>query len=87
MDQDGIVVSDFMLELTDCLQEWLTLNISNRSADLNDRDMCIVGCEVAVKSALDFVCDMRDYLNGASTIITTTFFLKNGPVYFSGCNI
>ena len=38
MDQNRIVMSDIMLELTDGFQERLALDISDRSADLNDRD-------------------------------------------------
>ena len=42
MDQDRIFMTDFMLELTDCLQERLTFNITDGTADLDDGDMRII---------------------------------------------
>ena len=56
--QDCILVSDFVLELTDCLKERLTFDISDGSADFDDGDMHIIGSEVAVKTTLDFVRNM-----------------------------
>ena len=39
MDQYRIFMTDFMLELTDCLQERLTFNITDSTAGLYDGDM------------------------------------------------
>ena len=41
----------------------------------------------SVKTALDLIGNMRDYLNGTSAEITMTFFLKNRPVNLTGCYV
>ena len=87
MEKDGIVMSYFMLELTNCLQKWLALNIADSSANFNDGNVCILGSKIPIETALDFIGDMRDNLYSPSAIVTAAFLLKNGPVYFSGCYI
>ena len=56
MDQNGVLVSDVMLELADCLQKRLALDIADGSADLNDGNTLLVYFFSAVETALDFVC-------------------------------
>ena len=80
-------MSHFVLELTDCFKERLAFDISDGSADFYNCNMHIIGCEITVKTALDLVGNMRDYLYGSSAIISTTFFLQNGPVNLTGCHI
>ena len=87
MDQDRIFMTNFMLELTDRLKEWLTFNITDCTAGLNDGDMHIFGCVIPIKSAFDFVGNVRNDLNGSAAVIAATLLLKNGPVYFSGGHI
>ena len=76
-----------MLELSDCLKERLAFDVSDCSADLDDRDMCLIICEVSVELTLDLICDMRDNLYCASAVVTAALFLKNGPVNLTGCNV
>jgi len=83
VDQNGVLVSDVMLELADCLQKRLALDIADGSADLNDGNTLLVYFFSAVETALDFVCNVRNDLYGASAEITVAFFLQNRPVYFS----
>ena len=64
-----------MLKLTDGFKKWLTLNISDGTTDLNNRDFSICSSRITVKSAFDLVCNMWNNLNGTSTEIATTFFL------------
>ena len=80
-------MSHFVLELTDCFKERLAFDISDGSADFYYCNMHIIGCEITVKTALDLVGNMRDYLYGSSAIISTAFFLQNGPVNLTGCHI
>ena len=80
-------MSHFVLELTDCFKERLAFDISDGSADFYNCNMHIIGCEITVKTALDLVGNMRDYLYGSSAIISTAFFLQNGPVNLTGCHI
>ena len=87
MNKNGIVMSHIMLELTDGFQERLTLNITNCPAYLDDGNSVLIRCFCSVKTALDLVGDMRDYLYSTSAKITVTLFLKNRPVNLTGCHI
>ena len=80
-------MSDIVLELADCLQERLALDIADGSADLNDSNTVLIHFFSAVETALDFVCDMWDHLHRASAEITVALFLQHGPVYLSGRHI
>ena len=72
MDQNGIVMPNLMLELTDGLQERLTLDVTYGTAYLDDGDTGLIICKVAVKAALDLIGDMGDDLYSTSAVITTT---------------
>ena len=87
MNQNCIFMSDFMLELSDGLQERLAFNISNSTTYFNDGNMGIIGSKVTVESALDFIGNMWNYLNSTSTKVSTAFFLKYRPVNLSGSNV
>ena len=52
MDQYGVVMSHFMLELTDRFQERLAFDITYCAAYFDDGDMCILRGEIAVKPAV-----------------------------------
>ena len=77
MDENGIFMTDLMLELTDRFQKWLTFDISDSTANFNDSDFGFTGSRVPIKTALNGIGDMRNNLNSASTKITAAFFLKN----------
>ena len=87
VDQDNIFCSALMLELTDGFKERLAFDITDSTADLNDSNLRICCSRVTVETALDLICNMRDYLNSSSAKISAAFFLKNGPVDLSCCNI
>ena len=87
MDQDSILMSDFMLELTDRFQERLAFHITDSSANLDNGNMGLLCREISVKTAFDLVGNMGNYLYGSAAIITASFFLENGPVYFPGSDI
>ena len=81
-------MSDFMLELTNRFEERLAFDITYGTTDFDDGDMRLIRSgKIAVETALNLVCDVRDDLNRASAKITTAFFLENRPVYFSGCDV
>ena len=77
MEKDGILMSYFMLELTNCLQKWLALNVTDSSANFNDGNVRIIGSKIPVESALDFIGDMRNNLYSPSAIVTAAFLPKN----------
>ena len=87
MDQDCILMSNFMLELTNGLKERLALDITNGSTNLDDGNLCLFCCKITEETALDLICDVRDYLYSSTAIVTTALLLQYGPVYLSGCHI
>ena len=87
MNEDCILVPYFVLELTDCLEERLALDVADGTADFNDGNVCLLGSKVPVEAALDLVCDVRDDLYGTSAEIAAALLLKNRPVYLTGCNV
>lgn len=50
MNEDGILVPYFVLELTDCLEERLALDVADGTADFNDGNVCLLGSKVPGKS-------------------------------------
>ena len=87
MDQDCVLAPFFMLELADGLEERLALDIADRSADFNNRDLRVLGGRIAVEPAFALVCEMRDDLYSASAEVPAAFLLQNRPVDFSGRDI
>ena len=87
MDQNNIFCSALMLKLTDGFKERLAFNITYCTADLDDSNLSIFCSRITVETALDLICNMRDYLNSSSAEISAAFFLKNGPIDLSCCNI
>ena len=80
MDQDCIVRTNFVHELADGLQEWLALDITNRTTDFDDGNLSISGGVVAVKTTLDLIGNVGNYLYSAATVIATTLLRQNSPV-------
>ena len=60
MDQDRILMSNFMLELTNGLKERLAFDITNGSTNLDDGNLCLFCCKITEETALDLICDVRD---------------------------
>lgn len=87
MNENYIVMSFFMLELTDGFQKWLTFDIAYSSSDFNDCYFCILSSRIAIKARFYFVSNMRNNLYSSSTEISASFFLKYGPVDFTSRNI
>ena len=71
MDENGILMSHLMLELTNGLQEGLALNITDGATYFDDSDSCVLIGKIPVEPALDFIGDVGDNLYGASAVIAT----------------
>ena len=82
MDQNGIFMADFMLELPDGFQKGLAFNIPYRAPYLNNGDMGFLRGKVPVKTAFYFVGDMRDYLDRAAAVISRRSFCKTDQYTF-----
>src|SRR5438094_9573078 len=72
MNEQGVVSPQFLSHLSDGLHEGQRLDIANRPADLNNRDIHIL--RDFFHRGFDFVGDMRNYLNGFSEIVSATLF-------------
>ena len=62
MDVERIARADFLLDLTDSLEERLALNIADRAADLRDDDIRTIRLAYIIDLLLDLVRNMRDDL-------------------------
>ncbi len=87
MDQDGVLMSDFMLKLTDGFQKRLAFHISDRPAYFDNGNVRVFRGKIPVKTAFDLVGNMRNYLNCPASVIAPAFFLQHGPIYFSSGDI
>ena len=81
MDQNGILFSNLMLELSDGFQKRLAFNITHRTTYFDNGNSGIFICKVTIETTFDLICDMRDHLNG------TTLLLQNRPVNRAGGNV
>ena len=75
MNQNSIFSADFMLELTNRLQERLAFDITDCTTDFNDCNTHIRVCEIAVETTLDFIRNVWNDLNGTSAIIAAALLL------------
>ena len=87
MNENNIFPSPFVLELTDRFKERLAFDIAHGASNFDNGNFSAFCSRIAVEPAFDFICDMGDNLYGSSSKIAPTFFLKNRPVDFAGCNI
>ncbi len=87
MNQNSVFLTDFMLKLTDGFEERLTFDIAYRTAYFNDGNSRLFIGEITIKTALNFVCNVRNYLYCAPAVIAPPFFLKHGPIDFTRCDI
>ena len=87
MDQNNVLASFLVLELTNRLKERLAFDISDGSAYFNNGNFCIFSRWIAIETGLDLVCDVRDNLYSSSAEISTTFFLQYGPIDLTGCDV
>ena len=87
MDHDRVMTPHFPLELTDRFQKRLALNISDSTADFNDRDLITVRIIRSIETGFDLIGDMRDDLHGASDVVTVPFSGKDSLIDLSGSDI
>ena len=87
MDHDAILMSDIQLELTDGFHVRLTFDIADSAANFDDRNLIVFCIWIAIETVFDFVCNMRDDLNGMTAKVTTALLVQNAPVNLSGCHV
>ena len=82
MDIEYVLASEVPAELTDRLEERQALDIADRAADLDDREVGALG---GVADALfDLVGDMRNHLHGRAEVIAAALLLNHGVVDLAG---
>ena len=87
MNKDSIFTTYFMLELSYSFKERLTFDITYSTTNFDNSNFSFICWEISKETALNFISDVRDNLNSTSTKVTTSFFLKNRPVYFTSCYV
>ena len=83
--EQGVISADLLAELSNGLQERQRFDVTHRAADLSN-DNVVLGAE-ASDSALDFVCDVRNDLNGAAEVFTAPFLRNHIQVHPSRCDV
>ena len=68
------------LKLSNGLQKRQSFNVTGGSADFRDEDIGFGGCLDRADPILDFIGDVRNYLDGLAEIITTALVRENGLV-------
>ena len=87
MDVQDVVAADFLLDLTNSFQERQAFNVADGTADFRNDDIGIVVVADAIDAVLDLIRNVRNDLYRMAQIITAPFFLKNGPIDFTGRDI
>ncbi len=82
MDEETVFATDFLPHLPDGFQKWQRLDVADRSADFDDRDVDVFGN--AMNRSLDLVGHMRNNLDGLPQIIAPPFLLNDGFVDAAG---
>ena len=88
VNKKHVVTTNVVTHLPGCLQERLRFDVSNGSTNLSDDDIrnwILVGLQS--HSALNFVGDVRDDLDGVSQVFSAALLGNNGLVNLTGCDI
>ncbi len=82
VDVDAIVAADVLPELTDRLEERQALDVADRAADLDQRDVGVAGA--AADGILDLVGDVRNHLHRAAEVVAAPLLLDHALVDLAG---
>ena len=88
MNVEHIVATNLVTNLTSCFKKWLRFDVANGSTDFGD-DYVRRRSLVSLKShaTLNFVGDVRNYLNGVTKIFSAAFTLNNSRIDLAGCHV
>ena len=82
VDVERVLSPDIAAELADGLQIWLTFDVADRPADLDQDDVHILAYRP--DPVLDFVCDVGDDLYGAPQIVAASLLLNHRRIDLAG---
>lgn len=77
MNKDAVLSADFKRYLTDSLKERLAFDIANRTADFRNYNIGISLFTYIVDKRLNFICDVRNYLNCLTKVVAVALLFKN----------
>ncbi len=81
MHKQRVFAAKLQSNLPDGFQKGQTLNITNSSTDFHYAKVHPFGGQR--DPSFNLVCDVRNYLNGSTTVLAATFTLQNIPVNLS----
>lgn len=93
MNLQKVSLPSTSLQLSHGLNEWCTLNVTNRASQLNDTDIRLLICIInrnpcnPLNPILNCVCEMRHNLDSLSEVIAPTLTLDYVLVDLSRCDI
>ena len=82
VDVADVVAAEVQAHLPDRLEEGQRLDVADRAADLDDRDLGLAGA--ALDEELDLVGDVRDHLHGAAEVVAVALLLDHRFVDLAG---
>ena len=83
MDEKAVFLAHLNAYLTDSLKEGLAFDIAHGTADLGDDDIRIGILTHCVDEGLYLICDMRDYLNRLTQVISVALLFEHVGVYLA----
>ena len=84
MNKEAVFSAHFEGNLSDRLEEGLGLDVADGAADFGYNDVGVGLLADAVDKFLDFVCNVRNDLNGGAEIFAPALLVEHVPVYLSG---
>ena len=79
MYEQGVIPTDLLAKLSNGLQERQRFDVTHRTTDLSNDD--VVLCAEVSDRPLDFVCYVRNDLNGAAEVFTAPFLRNHIQVH------
>src|SRR5690606_20641913 len=87
VDVERLVAPDVGAKLADRLKEWLTLDVPDRPADLDDHHVRLRFLADERDPALDLVGDVRDHLDRAAEIVPASLLADHFGVNLAGRDV
>ena len=83
VDEQRVIQAYLAAQLPQRLQEWQSLDVAHRAADLNYYDIRMAGAPHRFEPALDFVGNVRNYLDRPSKELAAPLALYYRLVYLA----
>src|SRR5689334_348853 len=87
MDEEHVLASHLIAELSQRFEKRLRLDVSHRPADFNDHHVCLSLFGDACHTTFDLVCNMRNDLNCPTQKITAPFLADDLSIDLSAGEI